>query len=64
MRLKPLTYTHTLHACYGGYIVQAIIANLAPLFFVVFQTAFDVSFEQIGCLIYNIYICAKFRCFI
>lgn len=32
MRLKPLTYTHTLHACYGGYIVQAIIANLAPLF--------------------------------
>ena len=51
MRLKPLTYTHTLHACYGGYIVQAIIANLAPLFFVVFQTAFDVSFEQIGRLI-------------
>lgn len=51
MKTKSLTYKHTLHACYWGYIVQAIIANLAPLFFVVFQTAFAVSFEQIGRLI-------------
>ena len=48
---KPLTYKHTLRSCYLGYIVQAIIANLAPLFFVTFQTAFAISFEQIGRLI-------------
>ena len=43
-------YAHPARLLWG-YIVQAIIANLAPLFFVVFQTAFDVSFEQIGRLI-------------
>ena len=25
-------YRHTMLACYGGYITQAIINNLAPLF--------------------------------
>lgn len=50
MKKKP-TYTCTLHACYWGYIVQALIANLAPLFFVTFQADFHISFEQIGRLI-------------
>lgn len=45
------TYKHTLHACYFGYIIQAIINNLAPLLFVVFQDQFHISFEMIGRLI-------------
>ncbi len=45
------TYKHTLHACYFGYITQAIINNLTPLLFIVFQNQFKISFEMIGRLI-------------
>ena len=45
------TYKHTLYACYLGYITQAIVNNLAPILFIVFQTQFAVSFEMIGRLI-------------
>lgn len=45
------TYKHTLHACYLGYITQAIINNLAPLLFIIFQNKFNFSFEMIGRLI-------------
>ena len=30
-------YRHTQYACYLGYITQAIVNNLAPLLFVIFQ---------------------------
>lgn len=45
------TYKHTLHACYIGYITQAIVNNLAPLLFIVFHDMFHISFEMIGRLI-------------
>ncbi|MHB8064459.1 MAG: MFS transporter [Ruminiclostridium sp.] len=45
------SYKHTLHACFFGYITQAIVNNLAPLLFVVFQSQFKISFEMIGRLI-------------
>ena len=45
------TYKDTLHACYLGYITQAIVNNLAPLFFVIFHDNFHISFEKIGRLI-------------
>lgn len=44
-------YTATIYACYIGYIVQAIINNLAPLLFLTFQRSFHISMEQIGLLI-------------
>ena len=44
-------YTATIYACYIGYIVQAIINNLAPLLFLTFQRNFHISMEQIGLLI-------------
>lgn len=47
----PLTYRHTTYACYVGYITQAIVNNLAPLLFVIFQDQFSLSFEQVGRLI-------------
>lgn len=46
-----LTYRHTLRACYTGYVVQAIVNNLAPLLFVIFQRQFTISYEEIGRLI-------------
>jgi fucose permease len=45
------THKHTLYACYLGYITQAIVVNLAPLLFVIFQNTFGISFEMIGRLI-------------
>jgi fucose permease len=45
------TYKHTLYACYLGYITQAIVNNLTPLLFVIFQDEFAISFEMIGRLI-------------
>lgn len=45
------TYKHTLYACYLGYITQAIVNNLAPLLFIIFQTQFGISYEMIGRLI-------------
>lgn len=48
--MKP-NYKHTLYACYLGYITQAIVVNLAPILFIVFQDKFKISFEMIGRLI-------------
>lgn len=38
-------------ACYTGYFVQAIINNLAPLFYVVFQNEFGINYTKISWLI-------------
>ncbi len=47
-------YRRTLLASYIGYITQAIINNLAPLLFVIFQQEFHISVGQIGFLVtYN-----------
>ncbi|MBQ4639504.1 MAG: MFS transporter [Clostridia bacterium] len=45
------TYQHTKYACYTGYITQAIINNLSPLLFVIFQDAFGLTLPQITLLI-------------
>lgn len=47
----PGKYKQTLHACYIGYITQAININLAPLFFVIFHEQFGLSFEMLGRLV-------------
>ncbi len=44
-------YTSTLFACYLGYITQAIVVNLAPLFFVIFQNRFGVSYVDLANLV-------------
>lgn len=44
-------YRSTLIACYLGYITQAITVNLAPLFFVIFQTHYGVTYTQIANLV-------------
>lgn len=44
-------YTSTKIACYTGYFVQAIINNLASLFYVVFQNEFNLNYSKISWLI-------------
>ena len=46
-----LSFKHTKYASYIGYITQAIVNNLAPLLFIVFQDNFSISLEKIGLLI-------------
>lgn len=43
-----MTFDHTRRACYAGYITQAIVNNLAPLLFIVFQRDLGISLEQLG----------------
>lgn len=44
-------FTSTKIACYIGYFVQAIINNLAPLFYVIFQNEFKLDYTKISWLI-------------
>ncbi len=42
---------HTIFACYGGYITQAIVNNFLPLLFLIFQDSFGIPIEQITLLV-------------
>ena len=44
-------YKRTLYASYLGYITQAIVNNLAPLLFVIFQQTFTLSVSRIAFLV-------------
>ena len=39
---EKLTYQHTIYAGYVGYITQAIVNNLAPLLFLIFQDSLGI----------------------
>ena len=50
------TYTakqwrHTQYASYFGYITQAIVNNLAPLLFLIFQDVYGIPLEKITLLV-------------
>jgi MFS family permease len=49
--VRPLSYRHTLAACYLGYVSQAVVNNLAPLLFLTFQRQFHVSLGSLALLI-------------
>ena len=46
-----LSFRSTRMACYRGYIVQGVVNNLSPLFFVIFQREFGISYAMISSLI-------------
>ena len=46
-----MTPTATRRACYTGYVTQAVVNNLAPLLFIVFQRRYDVPLEVLGRLV-------------
>ncbi|MBE6586871.1 MAG: MFS transporter [Ruminococcaceae bacterium] len=45
-----MNYKKTRIACYTGYVTQAIVVNLAPLLFVIFQKDFDFSLSFIAAI--------------
>lgn len=49
--MKAFTYRHTKYASYTGYVTQAIVNNLSPLLFIIFQKEFEISLGKIGLLI-------------
>ncbi len=46
-----LSYKHTRLAGYISYVTQAISINLTPLFFIIFQEAYEIDYFRIGELI-------------
>lgn len=49
--MKKLTYQHTIYAGYLGYVTQAVVNNLAPLLFLIFQDSFGLPLQRITLLI-------------
>jgi MFS family permease len=47
----PLEFRHTRYACYTGYVVQAIVNNLAPLLFIIFSEDYGISYRGLGSLV-------------
>ena len=45
---KTQNFKNTVFACYRGYITQGIVNNLSPLFFVLFQNKFGISYSLIS----------------
>jgi len=54
--MDSINYKSTLHACYLGYITQALIVNLPPLLFVVFQEKFGLSYTMLGSLVLIVFV--------
>lgn len=48
--MKP-NYRRTVHACFAGYIVQAVVNNFAPLLFLTFQDSYHIPLSKITLLI-------------
>lgn len=47
-----LSFKHTKFACYIGFVVQAIINNFLPILFIIFQTNYNLSYEQLGRIVF------------
>jgi fucose permease len=46
-----VTFVATRRACYAGLVTQAIVNNIAPLLFIVFQERYTVPIELLGRLV-------------
>lgn len=53
---KKINYTGTRVACYIGYLTQAIVVNLAPLFFVIFGDSYALDNALLGTLILIVFV--------
>lgn len=45
------TYQTSRKACYLGSIIQAITVNVPPVFFIIFQDEYQISYAQLGTLV-------------
>ena len=48
---KKINYRPTKISCYIGYITQAIVINLAPVFFVIFSDRYGIDNTSLGTLV-------------
>ena len=48
---KKINFKPTKIACYTGYITQAIVINLAPVFFVIFSDKYGIDNARLGTII-------------
>ncbi len=46
------SYKSTKIACFVGFVVQAIINNFLPLLFIIFNTQYNLNYEQLGRLLF------------
>lgn len=46
-----MNYTRTRFGCYGALFTQAVVNNLAPILFIVFQNQYHLSYESLGRLV-------------
>lgn len=46
------TYKDTAIACYVGYVVQAIVNNLSPIFFIIYQDELGISYSMLSWLVF------------
>jgi len=46
-----INYRYTKLACYIGYVTQAIVINLAPIFFVIFSDRYGIDNASLGTLV-------------
>lgn len=46
------SYKSTKIACFIGFVVQAIINNFLPLLFIIFNTQYNLNYEQLGRLLF------------
>ncbi len=53
--MKSQNYKSTLLACYFGYITQAIVVNLSPIFFVIFKDRYGLSTAEIGTIVFILF---------
>ena len=44
-------YNHTVYACYGGYVTQAIVNNYIPLLFLTFHKSYGIPLDKIALLV-------------
>lgn len=56
MHRPEKNYNKTLIACYLGFVTQAITANFAPLLFLTFRDAYEVSLEQVALIPFTFYL--------
>lgn len=45
------SFSHTRIACYCGFIVQALVINLPPILFIIYQNNYGITNEQLGRLV-------------
>ncbi len=53
--MEKQNYKSTLLACYFGYITQAIVVNLSPIFFVIFKDSYGLTTGQIGTIVFMLF---------